>query len=52
MSRPRILVVDDEPGIARAYSRTLGIAGFTVVTASDGKEAVQASRGAIAVDLT
>jgi EAL domain-containing protein (putative c-di-GMP-specific phosphodiesterase class I)/CheY-like chemotaxis protein len=43
-SRGLILLVDDEPAIARAYSRTLGTAGFTVVTAADGKEAVAASR--------
>jgi EAL domain-containing protein (putative c-di-GMP-specific phosphodiesterase class I)/CheY-like chemotaxis protein len=43
-SRGLILLVDDEPAIARAYSRTLGTAGFTVVTAADGHEAAQVTR--------
>src|SRR4029079_18566823 len=43
-SRGLILLVDDEPAIARAYARTLGAAGFTVVTASDGREAADAAR--------
>jgi EAL domain-containing protein (putative c-di-GMP-specific phosphodiesterase class I) len=43
-SRGLILLVDDEPAIARAYSRTLGLAGFTVVTAADGHEAAIAAR--------
>ena len=43
-SRGLILLVDDEPAIARAYSRTLGIAGFSVVTATDGREAAAAAR--------
>jgi EAL domain-containing protein (putative c-di-GMP-specific phosphodiesterase class I) len=38
----RALVVDDEPGLAPAYARLLARAGFTVATASDGKEAVRA----------
>ena len=43
-SRGLILLVDDEPAIARAYSRTLGTAGFTVVTAADGHEAANVVR--------
>jgi EAL domain-containing protein (putative c-di-GMP-specific phosphodiesterase class I) len=43
-SRGLILLVDDEPAIARAYARTLGTAGFTVVTATDGQEAAGAAR--------
>jgi EAL domain-containing protein (putative c-di-GMP-specific phosphodiesterase class I) len=43
-SRGLILLVDDEPAIARAYSRTLGSAGFTVVTAADGHEAATVAR--------
>src|SRR5437763_14054683 len=43
-SRGLILLVDDEPAIARAYARTLGVAGFTVVTAADGREAADAAR--------
>ena len=43
-SRGLILMVDDEPAIARAYARTLGTAGFTVVTAGDGHEAANAAR--------
>jgi EAL domain-containing protein (putative c-di-GMP-specific phosphodiesterase class I) len=43
-SRGLILLVDDEPAIARAYARTLGAAGFSVVTAADGREADAAAR--------
>ena len=43
-SRGLLLMVDDEPAIARAYARTLGMAGFTVVTAGDGREAANAAR--------
>jgi CheY-like chemotaxis protein len=43
-SRGLILLVDDEPGIARAYGRSLRTAGFTVVTAADGHEAAVAAR--------
>jgi EAL domain-containing protein (putative c-di-GMP-specific phosphodiesterase class I) len=43
-SRGLILLVDDEPAIARAYGRTLGVAGFSVVTAADGREAAAAAR--------
>ena len=43
-SRGLILLVDDEPAIARAYGRTLTAAGFTVVTAGDGREAANAAR--------
>ncbi|GII58460.1 DNA-binding response regulator [Planotetraspora thailandica] len=37
----RLLVVDDEPNIRELLSASLRYAGFDVVTASDGKEAVQ-----------
>jgi EAL domain-containing protein (putative c-di-GMP-specific phosphodiesterase class I) len=43
-SRGLILLVDDEPAIARAYARTLGMAGFSVVTAGDGREAAAQAR--------
>jgi EAL domain-containing protein (putative c-di-GMP-specific phosphodiesterase class I) len=43
-SRGLILVVDDEPSIARAYARTLSAAGFSVETANDGREAAAAAR--------
>jgi EAL domain-containing protein (putative c-di-GMP-specific phosphodiesterase class I) len=43
-SRGLVLMVDDEPAIARAYARTLGASGFTVVTAGDGHEAANAAR--------
>ena len=42
--RGLILVVDDEESIGRAYARTLGAAGFTVETASNGREAADAAR--------
>jgi EAL domain-containing protein (putative c-di-GMP-specific phosphodiesterase class I) len=44
-SRGAILLVDDEPAIARAYARTLGTAGFVVETATDGRAAAAAARG-------
>ncbi|MEU9889741.1 response regulator transcription factor [Sphaerisporangium sp. NPDC051011] len=37
----RLLVVDDEPNIRELLSATLRYAGFDVLTASDGREAVQ-----------
>ena len=43
-SRGLILLVDDEPAIGRAYARTLGAAGFTVVIANDGRTAAEAAR--------
>jgi EAL domain-containing protein (putative c-di-GMP-specific phosphodiesterase class I) len=43
-SRGAILLVDDEPAIARAYARTLGAAGFAVETAVDGRTAAAAAR--------
>ncbi len=36
-----ILVVDDQPGPLRALATELGDAGFTVIEASDGREAWQ-----------
>lgn len=43
-SRGLILLVDDEPSIARAYARTLSVAGFSVETANDGRAAAAAAR--------
>src|SRR6478735_2156428 len=43
-SRGLILLVDDEPAVARAYGRTLRLANYTVVTAADGHEAALAAR--------
>ena len=37
----RLLVVDDEPNIRELLSASLRFAGFEVVTAADGREAVQ-----------
>lgn len=36
----RVLVVDDEPGVAAAFQRLLTADGFTVSTLSDGRSAV------------
>ncbi len=36
----RVLLVDDEPGVARSLSRLLGMEGHAVTTASDGLEAI------------
>ena len=43
MTQPmaRILVVDDDEGIQRFAARALGNAGYDVVTASDGLEAIR-----------
>ena len=43
-SRGAVLIVDDEPAIAKAYARTLSAAGFAVVSATDGREAAAAAR--------
>ncbi len=40
-----ILVVDDEPKIARLVRDYLERAGFRVVTARDGREALMRARG-------
>lgn len=43
-SRPRILVVDDEPEIVRAVKAYLEQAGFAVLTAYDGESALHTIR--------
>lgn len=40
---PRILVVDDEPALARALAINLRSHGWTVVTAADGRGALEAA---------
>jgi two-component system cell cycle sensor histidine kinase/response regulator CckA len=40
---PRVLVVDDEPGIRALANRTLRNAGYDVVTAGDGAEGLEAA---------
>jgi EAL domain-containing protein (putative c-di-GMP-specific phosphodiesterase class I) len=42
-SRGRILLVDDERAVVRAYARTLGAAGFAVDVAYDGSDAARAA---------
>lgn len=37
----KILIVDDEPNILELYSEVLSDAGFTIITASNGNEALQ-----------
>jgi len=44
MNRQKILVVDDDPVIAKAASMKLVPAGYDVVSAADGSEAVSAAR--------
>jgi two-component system response regulator MprA len=44
MNRKKILVVDDNPVIVTALSLKLTSAGYDVVTATDGSEAVSAVR--------
>jgi DNA-binding response OmpR family regulator len=40
----RILIVDDDPRIRRAIGTALGRCGFHIVTAEDGKPALQAAQ--------
>lgn len=40
-TKRRILVVDDEPGILRFVSTSLGLAGYEAITATSGEEALQ-----------
>jgi len=44
MNRPKILVVDDDQVILKAMSMKLTPAGYEVVTAVDGSEAIAAAR--------
>jgi DNA-binding response OmpR family regulator len=44
MSRPLILVVDDEPNIRETVSYILELEGFRVETAEDGEQALEAAR--------
>ncbi|PXY26612.1 DNA-binding response regulator [Prauserella sp. PE36] len=50
--KPRVLVVDDEPGVRKALQRGLGAEGMDVVTAADGPSALRlAQTGAFDVLL-
>jgi two-component system response regulator MprA len=42
----RILLVDDEPALRQSVARSLRFEGYTVVTASDGREALDVVRSA------
>ena len=44
-SDARLLVVEDEPNILELLSASLRYAGFEVITAAGGTEAVQAAKG-------
>jgi len=50
-SRGRILVADDEPHIRRILAALLGTAGFAVIEASDGDEALEALDAPLTPDL-
>jgi len=41
MEKPKILVVDDEPFILRSLAFVLKKAGYTVLSATDGEEALE-----------
>jgi len=43
---PRILVVDDDPGVARALSDLLSLHGYSVLRADSGEEALEALEAA------
>jgi diguanylate cyclase (GGDEF)-like protein len=53
---PRLLFVDDEPGVRAAFSRTMGAKGFLVDLAADGEEAMWMSArhpyAVVATDLS
>jgi CheY-like chemotaxis protein len=54
-STPHILVVDDDPDMRRLSAASLSLSGFSVTTASDGIEALDAQPGrfdAITTDLS
>lgn len=40
----KVLLVDDEPGILRVVGKRLALAGYQVVTAAEGHEALEAVR--------
>ena len=42
MSKPLVLIVDDDPEVSRALERTLGRAGYRTLTAADVEEAREA----------
>jgi DNA-binding response OmpR family regulator len=42
--RPRVLVVDDEPGVRRALQRGLAAEGMEIVVAADGPSALKVAR--------
>src|SRR5439155_2480919 len=42
--KPRVLVVDDEPGVRKALQRGLRAEGMDVVTAADGPSGLQLAR--------
>lgn len=44
MRRPRILIIDDYPGIRCAIKKALGGSGFEVLTAKDGTEGLAMAR--------
>ena len=44
VQKPRILVVDDEPAIRRMVGKRLEVAGYEVIFASDGLEALNEAR--------
>jgi len=44
MNRQKILIVDDDPVVVKAMSLKLAPAGFEIVTAVDGSQALSAAR--------
>lgn len=52
MKQEVVLVVDDDEVVRSSLARTLKRAGYQVLTAADGKEALEADMGEISVLIT
>ena len=48
MSRPQVLLIEDEPALVRGLSDALGVNGFDVIVASDGERGLDAAMRGLA----